>query len=419
MPKLGEFSRSVLTVLTGTVAAQGITILASPVLTRLYSPEDFGVYALLVSIVAILGSIACGRYEFGITLPAKDRDGLALLALCTALSLGTSIAIIPAILWAGDYITAQLGQPRLGPWLWWLPPILFITGFSTAGRYWLLRKKAYATLSTNNILRTVLGTGFNLFCGWAAWGQYGLIGGVLFSLCAGTLFYALRIWRESGSELQTLTLRDLRNQAWEHRGFPMYSTGSALIEAGASQIPVIFLTTLYGATTLGIFALAQRIANLPLTMVATSIGDVFRQRASEEFARDGNCLRLFDQTLLRLSLLSSGPFILAAWISPWAFGIIFGSEWAESGHFVRLLVPALALRFVSNPLGSMFFIARRQATDLLIQTLLIATMLLAFWWAGDPRSQWKPRDAILAYSVIYSTKYAVELILARQFAKGD
>jgi len=301
----------------------------------------------------------------------------------------------------------------------WLPAILFITGFSTAARYWLLRKKAFATLSTNNVLRAVLGIGFNVVFGLVGWTAYGLIGGLIFSLCAGTGLFALRIWKESGADLQSVTWHDVRSQAWKHRGFPMYSAGAVLVEAGASQIPVVFLTSLYGASTLGLFALAQRIANLPLTVVANSVSDVFRQKASEQFARNGNCLKLFDETLIRLTVLSVCPFALAAWISPWAFGHVFGREWSESGRFVRLLVPALALRFVSNPLGSMFFIAGRQGLDLFLQSILIGAMVSAFWWAGHPKSGWDAKDAVLAYSVIYSIKYMVEALLARHFAKGS
>ena len=76
-----EFTRNVLTLMTGTTIAQAIPIAISPILTRLYTPKDFGVLALFVAITSIFGSIANGRYELAIMLPKKDEDAVNILAL--------------------------------------------------------------------------------------------------------------------------------------------------------------------------------------------------------------------------------------------------------------------------------------------------------------------------------------------------
>ncbi len=418
MLKFGEFSRNVLVILGGTIAAQAIGILVSPVLTRLYAPADFGVYALFVSILTVLGSVVCGRYEYGITLPPEHRQGLALLALCTLVAFGMSLLLVPVIVIWGEGVVAMLGEPRLAPWLWFIPGALFITGFSSGARYWLLRIKAFKIVSFNGVLRTSVGAIFNIGFGMLGWLHYGLIGGLLFSLCIGTLFFAVQIWRESAADLKQLRWADLWNQAYEQRGFPKYSTGSALVEAGAGQVPVFFFSSLFGASTLGYFSLAQRIANLPLTLVAGSVGDVFRQQASELFAKEGQCINLFKGTFKRLFWLSLPAFIFAAWLSPWVFALVFGEEWRESGEYVRLLVPALALRFVSSPLSSMFYIAGRQAMDLFIQAALIVAMVAIFWWAGRSASGWTARHVVTAYSAIYSIKYLLEMVLSWRFAQG-
>jgi O-antigen/teichoic acid export membrane protein len=418
MIKLGEFSRNVLLILGGTVAAQAIGIVVSPVLTRLYSPADFGVYALFMSFLAILGSVACGRYEYGITLPAENRQGLALLALCTVVALGVSLFILPLALLGGDLLAAISGEPKLRPWLLYIPAALFFTGFSSGARYWLLRTKAFKVVSLNGVLRTSVGAIFNIAFGLLGWVHYGLIGGLLFSLLVGASFFAIQIWLESSEYIKQLRWIDLRDQAYAQRKFPKYSTGSALIEAGAAQVPVFFFSSLFGASALGYFSLAQRIANLPLALVAGSVGDVFRQQASEVFAKQAQCSALFKSTFVRLFWLSLPAFGIAAWISPWLFAKVFGEGWRESGEYVRILVPALALRFVSSPLSSMFYIAGRQAMDLIIQAVLIVIMVAIFWWAGRHESEWTARRAVLAYSAIYSVKYLIELGLSWKFARG-
>ncbi len=415
--QLSAFSRNVLVILTGTVAAQAITILVSPVLTRLYTPADFGVYALFVSITALLGSVICARYELGITLPAEDRQGLALLGVCTLVSFGVALLLVPLTFLFGGVLVQALNEPRLQPWLWLVPATMAVTGFATGARYWLLRRREFRTISTNNVLRSVLAAVFNVVFGLLGWMQFGLIGGLLLGLFVSALFLAWKIWRESGADIRALRWADLREQAVAQRRFPQYSLGSAVVESGAGQVPVFFFSSLFGASTLGWFSLAQRIANLPLTLVAQSVADVFRQQASEIYARDGNCRTLFNRTFAKLFLLSLPAFTLAVWLSPWAFETIFGAAWRESGEYVRYLIPALALRFISNPLGSMFYIAQKQAADLAIQSTLVVVMVGVFVFAG--RMGWSARHAVMAYSAIYSVKYLVELFLARRYAAGE
>lgn len=418
MIKLGQFSRNVLVILTGTVAAQAITILVSPVLTRLYTPADFGVYALFVSITALLTSVICARYEYAITLPAEDRHGLALLGVCTLVALGIAVALVPLTALCGGWLVDVLKEPHLKPWLWLVPAAMFVTGFATGARYWLLRRKAFGTIATNNVLRSVLAAVFNVAFGLLGWMQFGLIGGLLLGLFVSAVFLAVKIWRESGPEIRALSWADLRGQAVAQRRFPQYSLGSAVVESGAGQVPVFFFSSLFGASTLGWFSLAQRIANLPLTLVAQSVADVFRQQASEIYAREGNCLTLFNRTFAKLFWASLPAFAVAAWISPWAFELIFGSAWRESGEYVRYLIPALALRFISSPLSSMFYIAQKQAADLVIQSALIVVMVGVFLWAGRTGSGWAARHAVMAYSAIYSVKYLTELFLSRRYAAG-
>ena len=71
-----EFARNILTLMTGTAIAQAIPIAISPILTRLYSPEDFGVFALYMGVVSIGGILATGRYEMSVMLPKKDSDAM-------------------------------------------------------------------------------------------------------------------------------------------------------------------------------------------------------------------------------------------------------------------------------------------------------------------------------------------------------
>ena len=73
LPK-STYAKNVLTLMTGTGLAQAIPIAISPILTRIYTPEEFGVFALYMAIASILTVLVTGRYEMAILLPKKDPD---------------------------------------------------------------------------------------------------------------------------------------------------------------------------------------------------------------------------------------------------------------------------------------------------------------------------------------------------------
>ena len=76
-----EYSQNVLILMMGTTLSQAIPVVITPILTRIYTPEDFGIYAIFVAIITILGSIVSGRYELAILLPERDDDAINIFAL--------------------------------------------------------------------------------------------------------------------------------------------------------------------------------------------------------------------------------------------------------------------------------------------------------------------------------------------------
>ena len=129
-----EFSRNVLTLMTGTTIAQAIPIAISPILTRIYTPEDFGVVALFMAIVMIFGSIISARYEFAIMLPEKEVDAINLVALSILIMIIISFTLFMIIIFNIDLFTKLLKNNELRLWLYFIPLIVFFWGcliFST------------------------------------------------------------------------------------------------------------------------------------------------------------------------------------------------------------------------------------------------------------------------------------------------
>ena len=144
-----EFSKNVLTLVTGTTIAQAIPIAISPILTRIYTPEDFGVLALFISITTILGTIANGRYELAIVLPKRDNNALELTALSIIITMGFSLLLVILVILFHDSLLSYLNNDRFSFWLYLIPLSVLLFSLFNILNYYHTRKKEYKTIQNN------------------------------------------------------------------------------------------------------------------------------------------------------------------------------------------------------------------------------------------------------------------------------
>lgn len=157
-----EFGRNVLTLMTGTTIAQAIPIAISPILTRIYTPEDFGVFALYISISTIFAVIVTGRYELAIMLPKKNKDAVLLVQLSIMITLFIAITTLIIVIFFNVEITQLLGNPSISKWLYFIPLSICLTGFYQSLHYWNNRKKKYNNLVLSRISKSAITSGIQV-----------------------------------------------------------------------------------------------------------------------------------------------------------------------------------------------------------------------------------------------------------------
>lgn len=171
------YARNVLTLMTGTTLAQAIPIAISPLLTRLYSPEEFGRFALYMAVASIASVLVTGRYELAILLPRQDKDALHITALATALSIAISALLFLVVLFFALPIAALLGDAALAPWLYWVPASTLLLGLYQSLNYWSNRKAQYKRLAISRTVQSGSAALAQLGIGYAGSGAVGLVGG--------------------------------------------------------------------------------------------------------------------------------------------------------------------------------------------------------------------------------------------------
>ena len=384
MGKNSTFAGDVLKLVGGTTFAQGLSVLAAPILTRLYAPDAFGTAALFASITAIIGVVACLRYELAIMLPERDEDAANLLAVSFSFVLIVTGLSAMLVLLVREPIVRLLNAPDLATYLWLVPLAVLANGGFLALNYWNSRTKRFGRLSIARASQSVVTTGVQL--GLGAVGQAhagGLIGARVLGSTVVTAVLGRQIWRDDRrSFVENVRWPQMLRWGKRHRKFPIFNTWSALLNTASWQLPTFLMAFFFSPTVVGYYALGSRMLQLPMTLIGSAIAQVFFQRASEAHNVDGNLAVVVAPLFRRLVAFGAFPMLLLTVIGQDVFSVMFGQRWSEAGVYVQILSPWMFFVFISSPLSALFSVLERQEAVLLLNTVLFTTRLVALGVGG-------------------------------------
>lgn len=412
--KKGDFVKNVLTLITGTTIAQAIPIAISPILTRLYTPEEFGVFALYFSIVSIIAIFATGRYEQAIMLPVKDRDASNIVMLAMIITTTVSIFTLIFLIVLDVFFLKYMPQSEVYRLLYLIPISIMLTGYYQTLNYWLNRRKKYKTIMSNRVWQSTTTGLLNIGFGKFPIIPNGLVISSVFAQFIATSRYMFIIFNKKDIQLNQIDKHTIISQAKKYKDFPKFSTFANGTETLTSNLPNILFTTLYSSTIVGFYSLARRVIGIPISVVGGAIGDVFFQRASEEYKKNGECNKLYVNTFLVLVAISVIPFILLFIYSPILFSYVFGEEWEIAGLYCRYLTVPFFLQFITSPLSNMFIIAEKQKLELKVQIIVLiltVTSIIIGYACFD-----SAKATIILFSIALSMKYLLFLVFGYIFS---
>ena len=406
-----EFSRNVLTLMTGTTIAQAIPIAISPILTRIYTPEDFGVLALYLSIVMLFSSVVAGKYELSILIPKHEKDAKNLVLLSISISFIISLVLLVVTLIFSNQIVILLKNPDIKYWLYLAPINIFIISTVSILYYYNNRNKNYRLLSTNQILQSSIQGFTNVIIGLITNIKGGLILGTFF----GNIFSFFYLFFNTKDSFREFSFNKYRLYALSKKyvKFPRFMIVSGFLENLSAQLPVFMISSLFGSHILGLFSLSQRIVKIPLGIIGSSIGNVFREEAAKQLNENGTCRGLFANTLKKLIIIATIPFVIFYFIAPELFGFVFGKEWYKAGEYAQILTILFYFQFITSPLSNMFMIAQKQQYDLILQIYLVISVFCSFIIGYKVFNS--VEYSLYIFTAFYSMKYFIELILSYKF----
>jgi len=363
----------------GTVVAQLVGVLTIPILSRIYTPADYGIMAVYASVIAILGEFSGFRYYLAIPLPKDGRYARALVVLSMGLHVAFVTILMLILFISGEFLLTKLAMTELIPYRLLIPLGLFITGTYVVLTQWAIREQLFSTIARTKITQSVSGAFSKIALGFFGVRPLGLLIGTILAQGGGvTTLLSPLLERNGGLRPKK---RDLRRVALRYRKFPIYDTLSgALITTGLHIVNLVFVV-LYTSRIVGLFAMAQQLLAIPSVFVGQAIGQVFLQRGSVA-RRQEKLSEVFTQTYRSLMKIGIYPILFLSFSAPQIFVWLLSDQWAQAGVFVRIISPWVAINFIYSPLSHVFSILERQGTALLFEFLHLPLRVAALFFGA-------------------------------------
>jgi hypothetical protein len=379
----------------GTTISQAIPIIISPILTRIYLPEEFGSLILFMSIVSILSVIVSLRYEKAIVQPLSDEDAISLVAISMLATIGVSAVL--AILINIFYVQIQelFGNHEISILKYWVPFTVLIIGFYNSLYQWYIRKKKFSLCAKIIMSKGVVTAG----------GQIGLstmmfTGGLIFGYVMGIVIAFLLLLKSFLKNKNFLILifnkKRLLKNVKKYKKMPQYSTSGALVDNISSNMPTLVIAILNNISVVGIFGLTIKVLSLPASLISQGLSSVLFQKVAQLHNDDPDKIKILIIKIFLILIFIMIPFVGFIWFfGEDLFAFIFGEPWREAGVMASILVFAVAIHFAVSPLSIVLLLDHNIKLGTLWQFIYFITISVTLYVV----SSWSFKDFLIAFVI--------------------
>ena len=383
---------NVIKLLSSRIAAQVIGFATAPISARLFSPDDFGIRQIFVSIAGVIAVITCLRYELSIPLGRNEKEVSASFTLSLFFTLIFTLVVLAVVPVLKGKIAQWFKAPELKIFLGLLPIAVFIGGLGSSLRYWAAREGRFGAMAWSDF-SSALGSRLAPIA-WAVIigaSAAGLFAGYFAGAVVGILVLLIFLSRKLVSDIKNahLNFEMLWTVAKRHKKFPIFSTWSGLLNTLSRELPTMVLGLYFSTTVVGYYSLGYRLVSLPMGLLGGSISQVFFPVAAKEYNEKGTLSQIVSNMFRRLVQIGVFPLVVLGFLGSILFGFVFGEKWIEAGVYSQILAAWLLFFFINSPLSSVFAILNRQGTNLFLNILTIfgrvAGLLVGGIIFGSPR----------------------------------
>ncbi len=366
--------RSVLTLASGTVVAQLIAILIQPLLRRIIPVEDFGAYAVYMSVVGILATVITLRYDMAVVIPKKDEKASALVVGGISFAFLISIVLFGLIYFFHSFFLNYLGvSTKYHSWFYFLPATLFFAGSYRMLNNWLIRKKRFSLSASNKGIRRSTEAAFQ-----TALSTSKISGSLVYGeLIGSALNFSIGIYQsiKNGLQFKSISKTILKDTLKEYNHFPKFNILPVLLNNAAAWLPVIFITRFFSIETTGEYDLSRQVMAISLSLISMSVAQVYLQRIAEIRNRGEKILPDILNVSKILGSLAFIGILITLIVGPFLFGFVFGESYRISGEYAQIMVFSFGIRLIVSPLSVVFVNLERLKLNAVWQILYFFSIL--------------------------------------------
>jgi len=356
-------------------ASQIVTLVTAPIITRLFSPNDFGIYQIFVSVVGILLAMVCLKYELSIPLGKNKNDAVASFTLSLFLAFIFSLLLLALVPIVKEHVARWYKLPELENFIWLVPIAVFLFGVKNIMSYWASRESKFGTIAISDFAYTSSSILITLIWGLVIGAStIGMLFGYLAGLALGIITFLIFLVRRLATDIRDSNIKfaHIWSVAKLHRKFPIFSTWSSLLNTISVQLPPIIFGLYFPINVVGYYSLGQRIVAIPMILIGTAIGQVFFPSGAKRYNETGDISEIVSSVFKRLAQIGISPIFILILLGPILFRTIFGQEWVEAGVYAQILAVWSLFSFVYSPLSLVFSIFNRQNIEFFTNIFIIS-----------------------------------------------
>lgn len=376
-----SFAKNVSILASGIIIGQAAPILFSPILSRLFSPQEFGSLAIFLAIASFISNVSMFRYEFAIVLPKKDRDALHVVSLSISILFLVTLLTTCFICLFRFNICNFFNEPQLVNWLLLIPLYVFIQGVWRLLNYWSTRKGNFKDIAIGNILRTygnsIISIGFGVL-------SLGKNGSLILGTVVGQLFETTFLLFQRGKiikvAIKNIKKAYLKEYAMKYKRFLLIDTPHVIIDNINNQGSPFIIAYYFSKQSLGYYSFMMRILRLPVALIGSSISQVLYRTIAHSYANGENIGKKVKKITFVLFLFSFIPSLILFFFAPSLFAFVFGDEWRIAGEYASILSLYMCTHFVVSSLSFVPYVIGQMKFDFIFSTicnLLFVILLVA------------------------------------------
>lgn len=374
-----QFVRNVVIVATGTAGAQAITMAFTPLLTRIYSPEAFGVLGTFMAILALLTPISALAYPIAIVLPESQADARRIAQL--SLSIAFLTAVVFAIIFSlyDVLIFNSFGLGEISSFSFLIPLAMFCMAAYQVLFNWLIRTRQFNLLAYGSIVHSL-----TLNMAKAGFGYcYPVALLLVFFGASGYAWHAFILWlglrRKNAVELK-LSMKGfkIKEVAKRYKDFPKFRAPQIFVNALSNNIPVVVISYYFSSREVGFFVLAWTVMSAPAVLIGQSVGSVFYSKIVSSINAGMSTSHMLGKAFAVLGAISFLPYASIVMFGEYVFEVVFGAEWAGAGVFASYLSVAILLGLIHRPCEAYIQATGKNRFYMWYELFFLVAMLLTF-----------------------------------------